>query len=453
MTQTYIRQVKNGEDWDNTDNDTIGTIDRYSYVDKVDQPISATVTEGNDYKFVGWYDLSGNPVESSLLTNGTKTISYTTTGDATYYAMFVPAYKVYFKAQTKNSNGVFEESPQGGTVNPELRRFCDEYGDENKIVSSTATKKTNYDFIGWYDASGNKMSDSATWNFDAVEKRAANQTYYARFERHPYTVKFVPYTREADGTNYKENGGGGTVAPTSQKGYNGDTIKGTAVANTGYRFVGWYTSVENMKNNTKPTTKAEYNATINQQDATYYALFVEDRSLTVSKIVTGNMGDLSRHYDIDVTIKNIDKQAVGTQYEYKFYQGSDEMTGRTCTVADAVDEVGNVIGAKLSFSLANGESFVISHLPGNAEYIISEADYLGENYSTSYAEYDENGDPINDASSNSGALTNNRKVTITNNKQVSVPPTGVKTDLSWLWMIPLIFLMIPVLIYKRKTGV
>ena len=453
VTQKYIRQVKNGENWVNTDNDTIGTIDRYSYVDIVGQPISATVTEGNDYKFVGWYDSSGNPVESSLLTNGTKTISYTTTGDATYYARFVPAYKVYFKAQTENSNGVFEESTTGGTVNPELRRFCDGYGVENKIVSSTATKKTNYDFIGWYDASGNKMSDSATWNFDAVEKRAANQTYYARFERHPYTVEFVPYTREADGTTYTKNGSGGTVDPTSKKGYNGDTITGTATANTGYRFVGWYTSVDNMKKNTKPTTKAEYNATINQQDATYYALFVEDRSLTVSKTVTGNMGDLSRHYNIDITIKNIDKQAVGTQYEYKFYQGSDEMTGRTCTVADVVDEGGNVIGAKLSFSLANGESFVISHLPGNAEYIISEADYLGENYSTSYAEYDENGDPINDASSNSGDLTNNRKVTITNNKQVSVPPTGVKTDLSWLWMIPLIFLMIPVLIYKRKTGV
>ena len=298
------------------------------------------------------------------------------------------------------------------------------------------------------------MSDSATWTFDAVAKGAAGQTYYARFKRHLYTVNFVPYTREADGTTYTKNGSGGTVAPTSQTGYNGVTITGTATANTGYRFVGWYTSVENMKKNAKPTTtKAEYNATINQQDATYYALFVEDRSLTVSKTVTGNMGDLSRHYNIDVTIKNIDNQAVGTQYEYKFYQGSDEMTGRTCTVAAAVDEGGNVIGAKLSFSLANGESFMISHLPGNAEYIISEADYSGENYSTSYAEYDENGDLINDASSNSGDLTNNRKVTITNNKQVSVPPTGVKTDLSWLWMIPLIFLMILVLIYKRKTGV
>lgn len=453
VTQTYIRQVKNGENWENTDNDTIGTIDRYSYVDKVGQPISATVTEGNDYKFVGWYDSSGNPVESSLLTNGTKTISYTTTGDATYYARFVPAYKVYFKAQTENSNGDFVDSTTGGTVNPATGKFHDGYADVYKQVSSTATKKTNYDFLGWYDASGNRVSDSATWTFDAVAKGAAGQTYYARFKRHLYTVYFVPYLREADGTTYTPTDRGGTVDPTSKTGYNGDTITGTAVANTGYRFVGWYTSEANMKNNTSPTTTAEYTATINQKDATYYALFVEDRSLTVSKTVTGNMGDLSRHYNIDVTIKNIDKQAVGTQYEYKFYQGSDEMTGRTCTVAAAVDEGGNVIGAKLSFSFANGESFVISHLPGNAEYIISEADYSGENYSTSYAEYDENGDPINDASSNSGDLTNNRKVTITNNKQVSVPPTGVKTDLSWLWMIPLIFLMIPVLIYKRKTGV
>ena len=458
VTQTYIRQVNNGSGWENLSNaveanNNIGTIDHYSYVDKAGSPISATATEGNDYKFVGWYDSSGNPVESSLLTNGTKTISYTTTGDATYYARFVPAYKVYFKAQTENSNGDFVDSTTGGTVNPATGKFHDGYADVYKQVSSTATKKTNYDFLGWYDASGNRMSDSATWTFDAVAKGAAGQTYYARFKRHLYTVYFVPYLREADGTTYTPTDRGGTVDPTSKTGYNGDAITGTAVANTGYRFVGWYTSEANMKNNTSPTTTAEYTATINQKDATYYALFVDDRSLTVSKTVTGNMGDLSRHYNIDVTIKEIDAQDVGTKYECKFYQGSDEITGRSCTAAAAVDENGTVIGAKLSFSLANGESFVISHLPGNVEYTVKESEeYLSENYSTGYAEYNENGDP-NEGSPDSGVLTNNRKVIITNNKHVSVPPTGVKSDLSWLWVIPMMILMIPVLIYKRKTGV
>ena len=458
VTQTYIRQVNNGSGWENLSNaveanNNIGTIDHYSYVDKAGSPISATATEGNDYKFVGWYDSSGNPVESSLLTNGTKTISYTTTGDATYYARFVPAYKVYFKAQTENSNGDFVDSTTGGTVNPATGKFHDGYADVYKQVSSTATKKTNYDFLGWYDASGNRMSDSATWTFDAVAKGAAGQTYYARFKRHLYTVYFVPYLREADGTTYTPTDRGGTVDPTSKTGYNGDAITGTAVANTGYRFVGWYTSEANMKNNTSPTTTAEYTATINQKDATYYALFVDDRSLTVSKTVTGNMGDLSRHYNIDVTIKEIDAQDVGTKYECKFYQGSDEITGRSCTAAAAVDENGTVIGAKLSFSLANGESFVISHLPGNVEYTVKESEeYLSENYSTGYAEYNENGDP-NDGSPDSGVLTNNRKVIITNNKHVSVPPTGVKSDLSWLWVIPMMILMIPVLIYKRKMGV
>ena len=458
VTQTYIRQVNNGSGWENLSNaveanNNIGTIDHYSYVDKAGSPISATATEGNDYKFVGWYDSSGNPVESSLLTNGTKTISYTTTGDATYYARFVPAYKVYFKAQTENSNGDFVDSTTGGTVNPATGKFHDGYADVYKQVSSTATKKTNYDFLGWYDASGNRMSDSATWTFDAVAKGAAGQTYYARFKRHLYTVYFVPYLREADGTTYTPTDRGGTVDPTSKTGYNGDAITGTAVANTGYRFVGWYTSEASMKNNTSPTTTAEYTATINQKDATYYALFVDDRSLTVSKTVTGNMGDLSRHYNIDVTIKEIDAQDVGTKYECKFYQGSDEITGRSCTAAAAVDENGTVIGAKLSFSLANGESFVISHLPGNVEYTVKESEeYLSENYSTGYAEYNENGDP-NDGSPDSGVLTNNRKVIITNNKQVSVPPTGVKSDLSWLWVIPMMILMIPVLIYKRKMGV
>ena len=92
VTQTYIRQIKSGDSWTETTEDTIGTLDRYSYTDAVGKPISSTVTAGKGYKFVGWYDSEGNQVADSMLINNGATISYTTTGNATYYARFEDAY-------------------------------------------------------------------------------------------------------------------------------------------------------------------------------------------------------------------------------------------------------------------------------------------------------------------------------------------------------------------------
>ena len=88
VTQTYIRQVKNGDTWENTTDDKIGTLGRYTYTDAVGMPISSTATAGSGYKFVGWYDSDGNKVADTVLINDGATISYITTGDATYYARF-----------------------------------------------------------------------------------------------------------------------------------------------------------------------------------------------------------------------------------------------------------------------------------------------------------------------------------------------------------------------------
>lgn len=92
VTQTYIRQIKSGDSWTDTDDDKIGMLDRYTYTDAVGKPISSTAKASNGYKFVGWYDSEGNKVADSMLTNNGATISYTTTGNATYYARFEDAY-------------------------------------------------------------------------------------------------------------------------------------------------------------------------------------------------------------------------------------------------------------------------------------------------------------------------------------------------------------------------
>lgn len=99
VKQTYIRQIKRGDRWEDLDNakpgnDSIGTLDRYSITDAVGSSISSTATVGTGYKFVGWYDSEGNKVSNDMLKNDGTTLSYTITGDATYYARFEDAYSL-----------------------------------------------------------------------------------------------------------------------------------------------------------------------------------------------------------------------------------------------------------------------------------------------------------------------------------------------------------------------
>lgn len=433
-TQHYIRQVKQGDEWIDTYDDNIGTLTSYENNGAAGQLAVSRANEVGHYKFVGWYDSDGNKVDDSLVEG--NTLNYYITGDATYYARFEAAYIIYFKAQTENSSGVYEDSTAGGVTDPVVIRYFD-----NDQVSSRASSKETYDFAGWYDEDGNKLTDEKVYTFNA-QAAQDEKTIYARFARHEYTVKFIAYLKTPEG-EYNADNSGGTVNPTEQKGFNGAAVKSTAAPATGYKFVGWYTSINNMKNNSGAVTTAEYSRTINKADATYYALFEDDRSLRITKSVTGNMGDTTKQFQFTAAIDNI-----GTKYECSFYNLDGEpITDRTVDIEDSGDA-----GKLLSFTLADGESLVISHLPGNAEYSISETDYSDVQYTTSFTEYDENGDVITDDSSSGGVMTNNRHVTVTNDRQVVLPPTGVSDDMSWLWILPMIILLVPILFNRKRAG-
>lgn len=176
VTQTYIRQVKNGNKWEDTTDDKIGTLGRYEYIDAPGMPISSTATAGTGYKFVGWFDSTGNKVADGMLINNGATISYTTTGNATYYARFETAYTVKFAAQTKQKDGSFKTDTVGGKVS--VASVTDI---ENATASSNATANTNYKFLGWYDKNGNQLSTDATYS-TTTTSATNNVTYYARFE-------------------------------------------------------------------------------------------------------------------------------------------------------------------------------------------------------------------------------------------------------------------------------
>lgn len=234
VTQTYIRQVKNGDTWEDTTDDKIGTLGRYTYTDAVGMPISSTATAGTGYKFVGWYDSAGNKVADTMLINDGATISYTTTGNATYYARFETAYTVKFAAQTKQANGSFKTDTVGGKVS--VASVTDVDG---AAASSKATANSEYKFLGWYDKDGNQLSTNATYS-TTTTSATNNVTYYARFEIvYNPTVEnkvYLSFIAESEGTQIPSAFDGrdaGTGKNTNDYGL--DSKFGNTIA-TGFKY-------------------------------------------------------------------------------------------------------------------------------------------------------------------------------------------------------------------------
>ena len=192
ITQTYIRQVKDGDGWTNTTDDTIGTLDRYTYTDAVGSPISSTAAAGAKYIFVGWYDSEGNKVPERMLINGGVTISYTTAVDATYYARFVPTVTQKFIRQVQNGD-LWENTNDDDVARLSIYTHTDEAG---VSVSSAATVGDRYIFVGWYDSEGNKVPDEMLTNSgtEIGYTTVGDATYYARFEK-----KFTLNVSKIDG--------------------------------------------------------------------------------------------------------------------------------------------------------------------------------------------------------------------------------------------------------------
>lgn len=234
VTQTYIRQVKNGDTWVDTTDDKIGTLGRYTYTDAPGMSISSTAAAGTGYKFVGWYDSAGNKVADTMLTNNGATISYTTTGNATYYARFETAYTVKFAAQTKQANGSFKTDTVGGKVS--VASVTDVDG---AAASSKATANSGYKFLGWYNKDGNQLSTNAT--FSTTTTSATNGvTYYARFEIvYNPTVEsqvYLSFVAESEGTQIPSAFDGRDAGTgKNANGYGLDNKYGNTIA-TGFKY-------------------------------------------------------------------------------------------------------------------------------------------------------------------------------------------------------------------------
>lgn len=135
----------------------------------------------------------------------------------------------------------------------------------------------------------------------------------------------------------------------------------TTADGTVYTFKGWYTD-ENC------TQKADFvNGTISA-DTTFYAKYVPaSANLTVTKTVTGKLGDTNKAFTFTIT----------------------KADGTSANITDANVEISEADRAKVEwkgngqFTLKDGATITFKNLP-SGEYKVIEEDYSGEKYDTSW---------------------------------------------------------------------
>lgn len=248
--------------------------------------LNATPTDGNKYRFIGWY--SDPEFKAPVtLSNGTYTAN-DTSAEHKFYAKFQRQYKVEAKAV---SDGAVENST-GGTVKilgGEAGAYAVGSYLEGENTSITATPKEGYDFMGWYSNENCTKLESQDLTL-SINNIQANHLYYAKF-----MIKQFSVTAVANHPNDKKNSTVQFSSPSSEASDTRVTVKvnyngsATFVANAGegYEFDGWY-SDENCQTLVSKTTP--YTVSSIKTDYTLYAKFkIINLNLKVYSVTEGKI--------------------------------------------------------------------------------------------------------------------------------------------------------------------
>ena len=132
---------------------------------------------------------------------------------------------------------------------------------------------------------------------------------------------------------------------------------------TVYKFEGWYTD-----KNFTPASKFDFTEDTISADTTFYAKYVPaSANLTVTKTVTGKLGDTNKAFTFTIT----------------------KADGTAVNIASANIEISDADSTKVEwkdngkFTLKDGASIIFKNLP-SGEYKVIEEDYSGEKYDTSW---------------------------------------------------------------------
>ena len=215
--------------------------------------VTLVATTNPGYTFVGWKE-NGTQISSAA----TLTIDRLTK-DREFVAEFkVNQYEVDVQADPENAGTV----SGNGTYN---------YGQKATL---TANENTGYEFVGWFDANGNQVSDKPSFEVRVTE----DLSYVANFEAIKCTVD----------TNASPEVGGTTAGDGTYD--HGATVTVVATANRGYKFMGWF-----KENGEKVSEEASYSFTVTA-DCTLVAQFgaVEITEYTITTIASPeNAGTLT----------------------------------------------------------------------------------------------------------------------------------------------------------------
>ena len=163
-------------------------------------------------------------------------------------------------------------------------------------------------------------------------------------------------------------------------------------------------------------------------------------SLSVSKTVTGNMGDRSKYFAIKVTLTGKQGKTYAASYPVsggsKLGNGTDDSNSSTIS-----------IGAPATFFLKHGETFTIKNLPYGVTYTVAEADYTGENGGYNPADY-----TYSDSETVKTVDTALETVEITNNKQAIVDTGIVLDSLPYVLLLVLSIGGVVLFVLKRRSS-
>ena len=291
-----------------------------SYTSRIDYPVGVAgefpetcyFPAPDGYTFVGWSTTKNDYAPDYEPGESFSTTFFNNRDDFGLYAVYAPKITIY-SYYTSDYNSISGPSSTGGTLkisytNPltgsstsasSIANSSYDVG-YNKSVTLTATAKSGYSFRGWYTArptsSATPVSTSSSYSFTPTT--GAPYERYALFVRtqivnihNQYTTTYTSFTDGSTGgttsVTYTNNANKSTTSTVSTSLdinalYN-KTVKLTATAKSGYKFMGWY-SAEPTSNESsfRVSTSTSYSFTSNTDQTKIYALFAKEFTFTVN---------------------------------------------------------------------------------------------------------------------------------------------------------------------------
>ncbi len=161
----------------------------------------------------------------------------------------------------------------------------------------------------------------------------------------------------------------------------------------------------------------------------------ESGTLSVSKSVTGNLGDKTKYFKVTVTFAAAEGETIASTIKYS--GGSD-------AYAVAETSPATVSNNTVELYLKDGDTFTFTNIPKGATYTVVEDDYSGDGYTTS--------GEVEEATAMTAGGT--PAVTITNNKVAEVDTGIVLDSLPYILLVAVVLSAAAVMfVNKRRSEV